>query len=113
VTGAIISLKVARGLGILPNHYPAPIQANLSCKTTILMIEVEHSCIPTSKEIMADYPTVFDGQVRVMEGEQFTITLQEDAISFCLKTPWTVPFAYWEKLKMNWTCYNSKASLLQ
>ena len=63
------------------------------------MIEVEHSCIPTSKEIMADYPTVFDGQVRVMEGEQFTITLQEDAISFCLKTPWTVPFAYWEKLK--------------
>ena len=29
---------------------------------------------------MEQFLSVFDGQIRVMEGEQFTITLQEDAV---------------------------------
>ena len=48
---------------------------------------------------MKEYQTVFDGQVRVMEGEQFHIRLQEDAVPFCVKTPRVVPFAYRDKLK--------------
>ena len=38
--------------------YPAPILANQSCMTNIQKIEGYHSCMPTSKEIMAEYPTV-------------------------------------------------------
>jgi len=34
-----------------------------------------------------------------MEGEQFHITLAEDAVPFCVKTPQTVPFTYRNKLK--------------
>ena len=48
---------------------------------------------------MKEFPTVFDGQVRVMEGEQFHIKLQDNAVPFCVKTPRAVPFAYREKLK--------------
>ena len=46
-----------------------------------------------------EFPSVFDGQVRVMDGERFHIALAENAIPFCVKTPRTVPFAYREKLK--------------
>ena len=88
--GAIIcershySWKAARGLGILSSNNPVvPIQANQSSMTTIQKTEGEHYRIPTIEEIMAEHPAVFDGQVRVMEGEQFTITLKEDAIPFC------------------------------
>jgi len=55
--------------------------------------------LPTAKDIMKEFPTVFDGQVRVMEGEQFRIQLQDNAILFCIKTPCTIPFAYRDKLK--------------
>lgn len=55
--------------------------------------------LPTAKDIMKEFPTVFDGQVRVMEGEQFRIQLQDNAIPFCIKTPRTIPFAYRDKLK--------------
>ena len=49
---------------------------------------------------MEELPSVFDGQVRVMDNEQFHITTQtENAVPFCVKTPQTVPFAYRDKLK--------------
>jgi len=51
------------------------------------------------QERMDEFPAVFNGQVRVMEGEQFHITLAEDAVPFCVKTPQTVPFVYRNKLK--------------
>ena len=53
----------------------------------------------TYRSLMAEHLSVFDGQVRFMEGEMFTITLRGDAVPFCVKTPWTVPFAYRDKLK--------------
>jgi len=33
------------------------------------------------------YPVVFDGQVRVIEGEKFHIALMDDAVPFWVKTP--------------------------
>ena len=48
---------------------------------------------------MTQYPAVFDGQIRIMEGEKFHITLTEDAVPFCVKTPRAIPFVYRDKLK--------------
>ena len=53
----------------------------------------------TSDQIMAEFPSVFDGQIRTMPGEQFHISLTEDARPFCVTTPRSIPFAYREKLK--------------
>jgi len=46
--------------------------------------------------LVDQYPVVFDGQVRVMEGEKFHIALMDDAVPFCIKTPRSIPFAYRE-----------------
>ena len=34
-----------------------------------------------------------------MEGEEFHISLTEDAKLFCVRTSRSIPFAYWDKLK--------------
>ena len=34
-----------------------------------------------------------------MEGEEFHISLTEDAKPFCDQAPWSIPFAYQDKLK--------------
>ena len=48
---------------------------------------------------MAEFPKVFDGQVRTMQGEKFCIALTKEAKPFCVTTPRTIPFAYQEKLR--------------
>jgi len=50
-----------------------------------------HHIEVVAKDIMKECPTVFDGQVQVMEGEQFHIRLQENAVPFCVKSPCGVP----------------------
>jgi len=100
VRGAIISWKAARELGILPTHYPKPTQVGCSESVAVQKTQAtEEGGLPTPENLMAEYPSVFDGQVRVMEGEMFTITLRDDAVPFCVKAPRTVPFAYRDKLK--------------
>ena len=48
---------------------------------------------------MAEFPSVFDGKVKVMDGEVFHIELVNDAKPFCVHTPRKIPFAYREKLQ--------------
>ena len=102
VTGALISWKAAKGLGILPAHYPQPeqkIQGSTrqpKVQTTGLQGNT-HSVI--AEELMLEFSSVFDGEVTAMEGETFAIALMEGAKPFCVKTPRTVPFAYRDKLK--------------
>ena len=45
-----------------------------------------------------EFPTVFDGSIRTMKGEEFHISLTAYAKPFCVHTPRSVPFAY-DKLK--------------
>jgi len=69
--------------GTLPSTNPGTLPSTNPGKPELRDYHTDdQSCIPITKEIMAEYLTVFDGQVRVMEGEQFTITLQEDVIPF-------------------------------
>ena len=48
---------------------------------------------------MKQFPTVFDGTIKILEGEQFHIHLTNNAKPFPVSTPRTIPFAYREKLK--------------
>lgn len=48
----------------------------------------------TEKELIDLYPTVFDSQIKVMQGEEFHISLATNAKPFCVQTPRTIPFAY-------------------
>ena len=50
-------------------------------------IDTKKVGLPTAQEIMDEFPAVFNGQVRVMEGEQFHITLVENAVPYRVKTP--------------------------
>ena len=101
VSGALISWKAAKGLGILPDHYPHPgrlfkdtPQPDIKTASSELS-----STFPTAGEIMHEFSSVFNGQVTTMHGETFTISLKEGAEPFCVKTPRSVPFVYREKLK--------------
>ena len=48
---------------------------------------------------MAEFPSVFDGKIKTMEGEKFHITLAEDARPFCVHTPRAIPFDLRDMLK--------------
>ena len=61
----------------------------------------QHAASPEviKQELMKKYHRVFDGTVRPMKGEKFTIKLREDAKPFAIKTPRTVPYAYRDPLQ--------------
>jgi len=48
---------------------------------------------------MVILPTVFDGNITMMDGEEFQISLTADAKPYCVNTPRSIPFAYQDKLK--------------
>ena len=89
VTGVLLSWKAAKGLRILPECYPYP--------SSIKAITMSDST--QSTDITREFPTVFDGLIKTMEGEKFHIILSENAKPFCVNTPRSVPFAYREKLQ--------------
>ena len=74
VTGA---WKAAKGLGILPSSYPHPSNfAEVNANTTT-------NLTPTmSEELIKEFPTVFNGQIKTMEVEKFHIMLTGDATPF-------------------------------
>ena len=58
-------------MGVLPEHYPKPINN----EPAITTVKVGKGGIPTAQEMIDEFPSVFDGQVRVMDGEHFRIAL--------------------------------------
>ena len=86
----------AKSLGNLPMDYPNPINN----EPVITMIDARKEGIPTAQEIIDEFPSVFDGQVRsrVMDGEQFCIALAKNVIRTLLCKD-EVAFAYRDKLK--------------
>lgn len=104
--GVLLSWRVSKGLHILPQCYPEPVNTvtpKANCHTGTVNAVV---CTPTttakpslSEYVTREFPTVFDGQIKTMEGEQFNIALTDDAKPFCINTPRSIPFAYRDKLK--------------
>ena len=97
VKGVLLSWKTSKALRVLPPNYPSPLSSpgtpSISVATTTK--ESTSPILDPAKE----FPTVFDGNIKQMDGEEFHITLTEGAKPFCIKTPCTVPFAYRDKLK--------------
>ena len=95
VASAIISWATAQRLGILPGCYPQPItdvsMSNASngwipSPDTIVQImstpktlAPSNSHFPMAEDIIAEFPSVFDGQICTMPGEKFHIFLTDDA----------------------------------
>ena len=61
----MIPWQASKCLGNLPAHYPNPTNA----EPILTMIGADKRGIPTAQEIMEEFPSVFDGQGRVMVGK--------------------------------------------
>ena len=110
VTGVLLSWRAAKGLSILTECYPRPIGTTLVNKehsptTRVNTLEASPLVSPTatSEDIMKEFPNVFDGQIKTMDGEEFHISLTDDAKPFCVNTPRSMPFAYCDKLRAELT----------
>ena len=101
VSGILISWKACKNLGILPDCYPhPPASTKAICTTTldespidIISTDAGTSML-TKDSIINEFPRVFDGIIRAMDGEQFHIHLTSDAKPFCVTSPRSIPFAY-------------------
>ena len=89
--GLLVSWKTAQDLKILPENYPAQIRG------------VCHNDIK-EEDLINEFPTVFDGQIRTMNGEKVCIKLTDNAKPFCVNTPRFVPYAYRDKLHRRSSC---------
>lgn len=96
VTGVLLSWKAAKGLNILPECYPHPSNTP-STNSIATPTTINH--VVSSQQIMQEFPSVFDGQIKTMEGEKFHIALTDNAKPFCVNTPRAIPFACRDKLK--------------
>jgi len=57
---------------------------------------------------MTAFLTVFDGQIRVMQCEEFHIAISETAKPFCVHAPCTIPFACRDKLQAEYNLCESQ-----
>ena len=65
----------------------------------VLLPLLLHKVCHLRSDIWSEFPSVFDGNVKVTAGERFHIALTDDARPFCASTPRAVPYAYRDKLK--------------
>lgn len=98
VRGTLISWKACKALHILPPSYPNPIPS-LAVHEVSLLASSASAAPLTVDNMTMEFPMVFDGQIRSMQGERFHISLTEDVKPFCVNTPRSIPFAYRDKLK--------------
>ena len=93
VSGIIISWRAAKALGILPEHYSKPIplammpRAKKPTNKASIITTTSADVLPTHTEITQAFPSVFSGQIRLMEGEEFHISLVTGTKPFCINTP--------------------------
>jgi len=71
-----MSWGASKGLGILPEHYPHPVPAIGTLSPPIKISQ------PPPVNFSKEFPTVFDGVVRNMDGAEFHILLTKHAKPF-------------------------------
>ena len=98
VSGVILSWRAAKSLGILPPTYPEPLPEMPGSSAILSAHLPPQSCdrppTVTKEDLMKEFPTVFDGQIRTMPGEVFKIVTTDEAKPFCVNTPRTIPYAH-------------------
>ena len=101
-----MSWKTAKGLNILLEHYPDPVAITHTtvepAAPKVVEVNVVNTAadMPTESEMINMYHIVFDDQIRVMQGEEFYISVAANSQPFCVYTPQTIPFAYRDRLKV-------------
>jgi len=96
-----MSWKTCKKLGILPDCYPNPIIINISA-SSVLNTNVTPAVAILSfnkHSAVQEFPTIFDGNINRIEGEEFHIYFTDDARPFRVSTPRSIPYAYHYKLK--------------
>ena len=99
IQGTLLSWTACKALQILPPCYPNPITYPKVHEMTLPPTPSIPTAPLTADHVTLEYHTVFDGQIRSMEGEQFHISLTDDVTAFCINTPRSIPFAYHDKLQ--------------
>ena len=87
-----MSWKAAQNLHILPNNYPEQIRYIQDSSVSLKKV--------TAEDLIQEFPTVFDGKTRVIDGEKFRINLIDNATPFYVSAPRTIPYAYRDKVKL-------------
>ena len=102
VLGTLMSWKACKGIGILPQCYPYPSAADTAPLPNPLssqLLRTTTASLPVNMDaVVKEFPTVFDGNIRSMDGEEFHIHLTDNAKPFCVNTPRSIPFVYRDKL---------------
>ena len=105
VCGILISWKACKSLGILPDCYPhTPVATAVMSTQAFDLLSVNATSantttsLLTKNSVVTEFPMVFDGIIRAMDGEQFHIHLSANAKPFCVTSPRTIPFAYRDRL---------------
>ena len=84
---------------------PHPINTTVATPKKCLLASKVHTLeapsypTPTSADLVKEFATVFIGVIKTMEGEEFHISLVDDAKPFCVNMPRSIPFANREKLR--------------
>ena len=73
VSGALISWKATKHLGILPASYPYPEKQSSQGPGHREAQMRQTSCDSITENLVKQFPAVFDGNIHTMEGEKFHI----------------------------------------
>ena len=103
-------MEACKGLGILPDHYLEPITHH---KRVNQLINLNPSnTAPTSSlftfdNILKEFPSAFDEQIRTMTDKEFHIYLTQDAKPFASThhAPYHLRIVTTQK---NWNCYSNR-----
>ena len=83
--GLLLSWETTRDLALIPADFPKQIARVPNHQVT--------NHLSARGRLIADFSKVFDGVLRIMPVEVFTIQLKDGARPFCVNTPHRVPFA--------------------
>ena len=89
----LLSWATTRDLSLIHKSYPDQISSDIN---NLTITPDEHV---TAGDLIQKIPKVFDGVLRAVPGELFSIKLQPDATPICVNTPRRVPFPHWSALK--------------
>ena len=93
LTTLLLSWATTRDLSLIHKSYPDQISSDIS---NLTMTPNEHV---TADDLIQELPKVFDGILRTMPGELFSIKLQPDTTPISANTPRRVPFPRRSALK--------------
>ena len=93
LTTLLLSWATTPDLSLIHKSYPDQISSDIN---NLTMTPNEHV---TADDVIQELPKVFDGVLRTMPGELFSIKLQPDATPICVNTPRRVPFPQRSALK--------------